>query len=120
MTVVFVSRGLAYTVTDRPEPLPFGLDTLATILPIYVYGILWLFAAGLGVWLATGRRTPLAVAFMTGMPTLWGTAYLISWIASGLHSRDWITVVLYYCLSIIIVCFGVIAPRVVVVRHGSE
>ena len=119
VSVVFASRGLAYTITNTPEPLPFGLDVLATVLPIVVYGILWLMASALGVWQATGRRVAWAVAFMTGMPTLWGTAYLIGWMASGFHNRDWITVVLYYCLSVIVVCFGVIPPRGVIL-HGSE
>lgn len=123
VSIVCASRGLAYTVSETPEPLPLGLDVIATIFPIWIYGIAWILAAIDGVWLATGRRAAWAVAFMTGMPTLWGAAYFIGWIASGFHNRDWITVVLYWCLSVIVVCFGVIPPKGVrgdAARSGPE
>lgn len=123
VSVVYFSRGLAYSGTAIPEPLPLGLNTISELVPIWVYGILWI-AAGIDcLWVAHKRKAPLAVAFMTGMPTLWGSAYLISWVASGFDSRDWITVILYYCLAMIAVCFGVIPPKEVkrdAARRGSE
>lgn len=111
VVIVYFSRGLAYSGAGIPEPLPLGLNTIAEIVPIQVYGALWLAAAVDGLWIVFKRSSALGIAFMTGMPTLWAAAYVISWIASGFSSTEWITIVLYYCLAMIAVCFGVIPPK---------
>lgn len=119
VVVVYISRGMSYTVPKIPEPLPFGLDALATLVPIQVYGALWFLAAADGLWLALAlKRSAWGIAFMTGMPTLWSLAYLISWIGSGLASRDWAPMMLYACMSVIAVCFCLIDPRRVVLPDG--
>lgn len=116
VAVVCVSRGLAYTVAVIPEPLPAGLRELSDLASIKVYGVLWFVAAAVAIYLATGKTNIWAVAFMTGMPTLWGLAYGITWIVSGFHDRSWTTMIIYLCLSVIVVSFGIIRPQRVVTK----
>lgn len=122
VALIYFSMGAAYTFTDALDPLPYGLDVLAKHIPIQVYGVFWLVAAGLGFWGSLGRsRRIWAVAVMTAMPTLWGLSYFVSWVISGFHSNSWTGTFVYGCLSVIVVSFGVMQPqKVVFLRGGSR
>lgn len=121
VALIYLSRGLAYTFTTALEPLPYGLDVLADYISIRIYGVFWLLAAGLGFWGSLGRsRRIWAVSAMTAMPTLWGLAYLLSWVVSVFHSNAWTGAFVYGCLSVIVVSFGVIQPQKVVFSRGGS
>lgn len=112
VALIYLSRGLAYTFTNALEPLPYGLDVLAQYVSIRFYGILWLMGSAIGFWMALWRRRKIwAAALMTAMPTFWGIAYLISWVATD---NSWTAVFVYGCLSVIVVAFGVQQPQKVV------
>jgi len=121
VALVYLSRGLAYTFTKALEPLPYGLDVLSNHISIKVYGVFWLLAALLMFWMGLWRSRKIwAVAFATAMPTLWGLAYLLSWIVSSFQSNAWTGTFIYGCLSVIAVSFGVQQPQKVVFFRGSS
>jgi hypothetical protein len=118
VALIYLSRGLAYTFTTALEPLPYGLDVLALYISIHVYGVLWLFGAALGFWMSFWRvRKIWGAALMTAMPTLWGLAYLVSWLATD---NSWTGIFVYGCLSVIAVSFGVQQPQKVVFLRGGS
>lgn len=113
--LIYFSRGLAYTFTNALEPLPYGLETLSHFISIKVYGVFWLLAAGLMFWMGLWRTRKIwAVSSMTAMPTLWGLAYLLSWVVSTFQSNSWTGAFVYGCLAVIALSFGIIQPQKVV------
>lgn len=120
VSLVFASRGLAYLIGDVAQPLPRGLLELGQLGGFRFYGVLWLIGAVLGIWLGLGHNTVWAVALMTGMPTLWGLCYGLTWVLTDFTSRDWTAMALFLCLSVIVVSFGLIRPQRMVSTDGSS
>lgn len=118
VSLIYLSRGAAYTFTTALEPLPYGLDVLVSYISIKVYGVFWLLGAAIGFWMALWRvRRIWGAALMTAMPTFWGIAYLISWLATN---NSWTAVFVYGCLAVIAVAFGVLEPQKVVFFRGRN
>lgn len=82
-------HALAYSpFTEPPARLPFGLEVASAIVPMQVYGALWVVAA-VACWAAmvtdrTGHGrihlTRLGWGLFVGLSTTWGTGYLIGWV----------------------------------------
>ena len=118
VSLIYLSRGWAYTFTTVLEPLPYGLDVLVLYISIHVYGVFWLLGAVIGFWMALWRKRRIwGAALMTAMPTFWGIAYLFSWI---LTDYSWTGIFVYGCLSVIVVSFGVQHPQKVVFLRGGN
>lgn len=121
VSLIYLSRGLAYTFTKALEPLPYGLDVLSTYLSIKAYGIFWILGSLIGFWMAFWRvRRVWAAALLMSMPTLWGLAYVMSWVVSMFTGNYWTGAFVYGCLSVISVAFGVMMPQKVVFFRGRS
>ena len=121
VSLIYFSRGLAYAFTTALEPLPYGLDVLVLYVSIKAYGAVWLIAAGIGLWMALWRvRKIWGAALFSAMPTLWGLAYLVSWVASWFSSNAWTGTFVYGCLAVIAVAFGIQQPQKVVFFRGRS
>lgn len=119
VSLIYFSRGLAYTFTTALEPLPYGLDVLVLYVSIKAYGVLWLIGAGIGFWMSLWRvRKIWAAAIMAAMPTMWGIAYVLSWVVGGFGNNAWTGAFVYGCLAVIAVAFGVQQPQKVVFFGG--
>lgn len=71
-------RGLVYTIPGTAQP-SFALDRIGAVVPLQIYGVLWLIAGGWGFvesWRHRRGRRPLL--FQCGLFTFWGTSYLLS------------------------------------------
>lgn len=94
--VFCVLRGLAYI---DPPPTPQGLNTLASVMPLGVWGWAWIIAGGLALAAVRWRYYAIALTPMLILCTLWGFSYTSEWVAMitwrGGESRDWITGVSY-------------------------
>lgn len=94
--VFCVLRGLAYI---DPPPVPQGLNTLASVMPLGVWGWAWIVAGVLAFTAVWWRHYALALTPMLILSALWGFSYTAEWVAvvtwRGGESRDWITGVSY-------------------------
>lgn len=118
VSLIYFSRGWAYAFTKALEPLPYGLDVIATYISTPAYGIFWFLGSAVGFWMALWRvRRIWGTALMSAMPTFWGIAYLLSWLATD---NSWTGIFIYGCLSVIAVSFGVMQPQKVVFLRGSS
>lgn len=94
--VFCVLRGLAYV---DPPPTPQGLDTLASVLPLGLWGWAWIIAGGLALAAVRWRYYAIALTPMLILCALWGFSYTSEWVATitwrGGESRGWITGVSY-------------------------
>lgn len=71
-------RGLVYTVPGAGQP-SFALDRIGAVIPLQVYGVLWLIA---GVWgfieSVRHKRGRRPLLMQCGLFTFWGTSYILS------------------------------------------
>lgn len=81
LAVIF---GLSYTsILGEPLPAPPGLDLVTNVLPIWVWGGLWI-AAGLlgGLSAINTRRWEFRIGFnvLVWLQLLWMFSYLLHWV----------------------------------------
>ena len=112
MAAVCLAQAVGYAPwADVPDQLPFGLESLSKVMPIWVYALLWL-----GAFLGTVRnaftrsRDVLFIALPSFPALLWAVAYIVGWAFTGFHTRDWRASVIYWVISGAICCFGLVRP----------
>jgi hypothetical protein len=96
LSVFSLTRGILYTIRADGSKT-FVLDRIGTILPLWVFGILWLVA---GLW-AIGSvlrhgRAKRALLMQCGLFNFWGTFYLITAIG---HPEQAISAILFLGLG---------------------
>lgn len=100
------ARGLAYLpLGGLPDPLPRGLELISVIVPIDVWGALWVVTAIICAANAFRKSDSTGWGALVGMMTAWGVAYGYGWaeaIATGAESRAWLNVTAYLGPAIII------------------
>lgn len=81
MAIIF---GLSYTsLLGEALPAPPGLDLVTNVLPIWVWGGLWMAAGAMGISAAiTSLRWEFRLGFniLVWLQLLWAVSYLIHWI----------------------------------------
>lgn len=99
LAVIF---GLSYTsILKESLPAPPGLDLITNVLPIWVWGVLWMAAGILGISAAiTSLRWEFRIGFnvIVWLQMLWTVSYLIHWIFNlGVKSavRDYVVAVIF-------------------------
>ncbi len=108
--VACIAQGVSYVTTPGGE-LRAALAMLAGILPMWVWGSMWVAAGLCAVRTAlsppqdTGDVWPIA-----GLISLWSGAYLAYWLingfADGEWTRDWTTAVAWGSLAALIISWG--------------
>ncbi|ALY08806.1 hypothetical protein SEA_NANCIA_19 [Arthrobacter phage Nancia] len=107
MSVVF---GLAYLPTPISiiPPIPLGLELLDSVVPLHLWGGVWM-VVGLYLWVYAFRQDQSrALALFAGLCAVWGISYTIAFIVglvSDGHSRLWVASCLYW--SMLVACIGV-------------
>ena len=88
--------GIAYTpLSNVPPRLPVGLDVLTGIVPLWVFGALWLTTGVGGIVTVALRRTGTAVfAAQFGMDLTWTGAYATAWLLGD--DRAWISTAIFF------------------------
>lgn len=80
------------------DALPWGLQALAAVVPLWVYAVLWA-AAGVAALVGAFRRRDRSVrrtwdvagfAAVAGLCCGWGLLYGIGWLAQPTANRQWI------------------------------
>lgn len=93
-SLIAVTYGIAYTpLSNLPAHLPLGLDVVSLVIPLWVFGLLWLtFGLG-GIVVFVIRRTGTwAFAGQFGLFISWAVSYGIAW---GMGDpRAWISAAL--------------------------
>ncbi len=93
-SLIAVVYGIAYTpLSNLPQHLPLGLDVVSLVIPLWVFGALWLFFGLSGVIVFLSRRRGTWVfAGQFGLFVSWGVSYAIAW---GMGDpRAWISAAL--------------------------
>lgn len=111
--------GYAYSVARVPHGVRSSLSTALQLAPLWVYGVAWLLTGVCCVAAALSRRVngfPVA----SGMPTLWGSAYLIGWV-HGDPGRGWLTAAIFYVLAGAVYCVaGLVDPDPIATPRGRR
>lgn len=99
LAVIF---GLSYTpILREPLPAPPGLDLITNVLPIWIWGSLWIAAGIMGISAAiTSLRWEFRIGFnvIVWLQMLWTFSYLIHWVFNrNLPSaaRDYVVAVIF-------------------------
>lgn len=109
---ICMTRFVAY-LPGRNEMLPIGLAQVAHVLPVWVYGLLWL-VTGVALVVIAMQQWPIRWwhSVMVAVPTLWGSLWFIGGLTGG--GKSSITSgFLFWVLAGIFVCFELIPPRAV-------
>ena len=97
--------GLAYLVPsgqDRPQLL-----WVQAIVPGYVWGIVWITAAGMTLLgLKFPRMIRYGLAAVTGLLVIWALSFAISWIADS--SRAWVSAKNYAYIAVLVASSSVL------------
>lgn len=110
MAGVCASRAVAY-LPGSTEKLPIGLREVAQVLPVWIYGALWV-AAAIGLAVVAFLQWPPKPwqALLVAPSMLWGGLYLTTWITdrgtNGLTSAF-----LFLCMGGLTACLILIPPR---------
>lgn len=86
-----------------PEPeRPSGVRFLAEVLPLGVWGVIWLLVGAVCLVGAFAHRIDrIAFAAATMIKTLWGGVYLLGWIV-GEIDRGWVNAVVWLSLAMLV------------------
>jgi hypothetical protein len=102
--------GYAYTpMSNVPARLPLGLDLLTGIVPLWVFGALWIISGAGGLAAIALRRNGLAwFAFQFGMNLTWMGTYAAAWVAGD--PRAWVTVGIFSLPAIVVAAATRVEP----------
>lgn len=98
-------RGIAYLPFAHPTDVPKGIDLITKILPIEVWGGIWLTVGIICVIKSFLKTDGIAIPLATGLMAGWGFAYAYGWIDSlllGDPSRGWLTASSYIIPALVI------------------
>jgi len=78
--------------------LPYGVQAIATVVPLWVYAVLWCVAGAVALIGAFRRRDRsvrrvadiAAFSAMAGMAVGWGVLYFVGWLLDPEPSRQWV------------------------------
>lgn len=92
--------GIAYTPLNNlpPRPLPAGLDIASLIIPLWMFGVVWL-VVGIFGWVAIARRRIGAGVFsgQMGMFATYCVSYLLAWVFGDPFA--WISAAVFLTLT---------------------
>lgn len=93
-SLIAVTYGIAYTpLSNLPPYLPLGLDVVSTVIPLWVFGALWLCFGIAGVVVFFARRVGAWVfAGQAGLFITWAVSFGIAWFLGD--PRAWISMAL--------------------------
>lgn len=91
MSIMCVLCGLAYApFSNIPQVLPPGLNVIGAIVPVWVFGLLWLV---FGIWgIITILRRQKGEVVFAGQVALfffWGISFLMAWFLGA--PRSWVS-----------------------------
>lgn len=94
--------GIAYTpLSNIPARLPVGLDLLTGIVPLWVFGAMWLAAGISGLAVVYFRRIGAAVfAAQFGLFITWTLAYFTAWVIG--EPRAWLSAVVFAGYALVV------------------
>lgn len=96
-------RGVSYI---EPPKVPAGLRTIDQVLPITVWGCLWVAIGLIAILGAFTRHYRVPFVPLMVITALWGGSYIAEWgmdfFVRGVDSRDYITAVSYAVQALLI------------------
>lgn len=96
-------RGVSYI---EPPKVPAGLRTIDQVLPIAVWGCLWVAIGLIAILGAFTRHYRVPFVPLMVITALWGGSYIAEWgmdfFVRGVDSRDYITAVSYAVQALLI------------------
>lgn len=119
-SMLCVEYGIAYLPSSNgPVNLPAGVDLLADVVPLWVFGALFLIVGIAGILTILLHRHGSAVfAGVVSMFTLWAAAYFAAFVLGD--SRAWLAAGNFLALAGITYCLTRIDPPLWVIRWGSR
>lgn len=78
LSLVAIFRAVDYLKYAQPGYTPSALRELATIVPTWVWGILWGITGLMVLFSAFRERQALALALLAGMSFLWAVIYIVT------------------------------------------
>ncbi len=113
--------GYSYGIATVTPGVRAALHTVTLYVPLRLLGYLWIATGIFAVVAALTGRGQRGFAAVVFMPSVWASAYLISWI-SGDVGRGWVNAALFYALAGAVFCVaGLIDPTPVITRPaGAE
>lgn len=111
-SIASIVTGLSYLpLVHGPAELPDALLLITGIIPVWVYGILWLVAGVAGLiaaimdlrppWLAIGTSLQFGMAFV------WASSYTVAWLQEW--DRSYVSSSSYWARALPILAVGILA-----------
>jgi hypothetical protein len=102
-----LALGHAFAFFPPVSLVPAGLALVSTVVPLYVYAVLWAISgvvAFVGAVTKQGKQRDLFDAWghglLAGMLLLWGVTYLLGWAVEPVPgSRVWLVGILYLAVG---------------------
>lgn len=117
--LLFLFLGYAYAVAHVPPATRNSLSTVTGVLPLHVYGLLWI-AAGLYCIAAAFTESKIGGwAVGVFMPSIWGLLYLICWI-NGDPGRGWVSTGVFWAIAGAMFCASGLIDPVPVTRQEPK
>jgi hypothetical protein len=112
VSLICLTRGIAYI---QYQDLPYGLEIVARLVPIWVFALIWLAAAAAGIAVAIKRwMGSIVIAVQVGLFTLWGLGYSAAWVLAGFTGPSWIVASFYLTMAALVGVIGRLPPRRVI------
>lgn len=117
--ILSVFVGYAYTVAPVPRASRNALSTATELVPLWVYGALWIAAGAYCIVAAYVPRNIGGFRVSVIMPAVWGSLYLACWL-NGDPGRGWVLAGIFWSIARATYCASGLIDPMLVLRRGRR